>query len=158
MSIAFRYRSEQILDIVRAEKRLRNPQAIAAEAPLPFKAYGTRGRRLDLALDLADGPLLDLALHVRAGIVDAPTTYEAVLILDGQRVRGVGYTLIEQTRWYRIRIPKGWHQNIIDPNLQGDGGNRHEELPGFAPADLDGFFLLTIQLWNISIPRGGQLL
>jgi len=155
---SFRYRSEQIGEIVRAQKLLRNQQTVEGGKALPFRSYGQAGRRLDLDLDLADGPLVSMVLHVRAGLVGDPTTYEAALILDGTRVRGVGYELVERTRWFKVRIPKGWHQNILDPNIEGDAGNRHEPLPDFEPADLDGFFRLAAVLWNVSIPRGGQLL
>jgi hypothetical protein len=40
MTTAFRFRSEQILEIIRAEKRLRNPQTVAPDKPLPFNSYG----------------------------------------------------------------------------------------------------------------------
>lgn len=154
----FNYRSEQIQDIVRAYKRLRQPQLITPETPLPFKSRGLNGRQLDLDLDLAGGPLLNLRLHVRAGVVAHPDSYEAALILDGQRVRGVGFNPAEQKRWYRVSIPKGWHHNIIDPNLDGADRNRHEALNDFAPQELDAFFWKVVHLWNISIPREGRLL
>lgn len=158
MTHDFNYRSEQILDIVRANKRLRQPHLISPEKPLPFKSRGENGRQLDLDLDLAEGPLVNLKLHVRAGVIAHPDSYEAALILDGQRVRGVGFKAVEQKRWYKVLIPKGWHHNIIDPNLDRDDRNRHEPLNDFDPPDLDAFFSLVVRLWNISIPREGRLL
>lgn len=158
MQLAFRYRSEQIREIVAAEKRLRNPQSIVPDRPLPFKTYGQNGRKIDLDLDMEEGPLLNLRFHVRAGVVNDPMSYVAAIFLDTERIRGVDYARIEQKRWFKISIPQGWHQNLVDPNVDGRDGNRHEALTDFNPTDLDGFFFLTARLWRISIPRGGQLL
>ena len=80
------------------------------------------------------------------------------MLLDNERVRGVGYAPVERSYRYKIRIPKGWHHNILDPTVDSADGNRHEALPDFTPSDLDSFFFLTAKLWNVSVPRGGQLL
>lgn len=49
--MSFRYRSDQIQEIVSAQKRLRNPGVLSNERPLPFKTHGQGGRRLDLDPD-----------------------------------------------------------------------------------------------------------
>lgn len=155
-SATFQYRSDQIRDIVAAEKCLRNPGAVPPDQPLPFKHYGQNSRLLMLNIDLVDGPLLNLRFIVKAGVLQDTSTFDAALLLDDQRIRGIGYALVETKRWYKIRIPKGWHQNIINPDRTGDA-NQHEALPDFDPTDLNEFFHLSAQKWNIKIPRGGQL-
>ena len=109
--MSFRYRSHQIQDIVRAAKVVREGQS------LEFKKYKDNGKHLDLDLDLKDGLLLNLRLSIHAGRYDEPETYRAALVLDGQRIRGVDYSAIEGKRFYKITMPKGWHENVIDPNL-----------------------------------------
>jgi hypothetical protein len=111
----FRYRSDQVLEIIRAPKRVRDLQTVAGDRPFPFRSYGQAGRRLDLDLDLVDGPLVNLVLHVRAGLVGNPTTYEAALILDGTRVRGVGYELVERTVGSRSESRKGGIRTSLIP-------------------------------------------
>jgi hypothetical protein len=69
---------------------LRHPEALMGTKSFAFIKYGDRGKRIDLALDLADGPpLLNLRFHVRAPEFDNPETFEAAFIVE-QRVRGVG--------------------------------------------------------------------
>ena len=79
--------------------------------------------------------------------------YKASLLLAAQRVRGVDYVPLGQRRFYKERIPPGWHQNVIDPNLptNHDDYNRHLPLPGFAPTDFKDFIGLSAQLWNIEL-------
>jgi hypothetical protein len=84
---------------------------------LGFKKFKEVGRQLDLNVDMKDGALISLRLSVNAGRFDEPETYRAALILEEQRVRGVDYSYLEHKRFYKTVIPKGWHQNIIDPNL-----------------------------------------
>lgn len=150
----FRYKSFQIAEIAN------NPKTIRVARALTFRSYGERGKVLDVDLDVKEGPLLDLRLRVYAGRFDDPTTYEAALILNDQRVRGVGYSATRQTRFYKERIPKGWHENVIDPNLptRDDDRNRHEPLANFKPTDLDDFLRNVCKRWNIELPTGDKLL
>ena len=127
--MSFRYKSFQIAEIVKTPKTVREGQS------LNFRSYGERGKVLDVDLDLQGGALVDLRLRVYAGRFDDPTTYEAALILTDQRVRGIGYSATRLTRFYKQRISKGWHENLIDPNLptRDDDRNRHEPLAAFEP-------------------------
>ncbi len=62
--------------------------------------------------------------------------YDASLLLDSERVRGVGYCPVARQNFRaKLTIPAGWHQNICDPNVPTDHPewNRHEPLPGFQP-------------------------
>ncbi|CAB4243946.1 conserved protein of unknown function [Methylacidimicrobium sp. AP8] len=153
--MSFRYRSDQIIEIVRAEKVFRHGQT-----ELTFTRYGEKGRRFDADLDLKEGILVDLRLHVRGGVVDEPATYEAALLPAGVRVRGIGYSPTRRRRFHKDYVPKGWHENRIDPSLSGRdaGRNRHEPLADFAPTDLIDFFRKVCHHWRIqSIPEGELL-
>ncbi|MHB8519156.1 MAG: hypothetical protein ACYDH9_00230 [Limisphaerales bacterium] len=152
--MSFRYKSLQIAEIVK------NPKTIREARVLTFRSYGNRGKVLDVDLDVKEGALLDLRLRVYAGWFDDPTTHEAALILADQRVRGVGYSATRQMRFYKERIPKGWHENVIDPNLptRDDDCNRHETLSKFEPTDLDDFLRKVCKRWNIELPAGDKLL
>lgn len=152
--MSFRYKKDQIAEIVRAAKVVREGQS-----PV-FRDYGEKSKSLDLDLDVKDGALLDLRLHISAGRFDDPATYEAALILADQRVRGIGYSATRRMRFYKERIPKGWHENLIDPNLptRDDHYNRHEPLTGFEPTDLGDFLRKVCQRWNIELPTENVLL
>jgi hypothetical protein len=158
----FLYRSEQIGDIVNAPKVLRRPELLEKGQPLPFSSYGERGKRIDLWLDLKDSrTLIDLRLHVRAAVFDAPEMFEATLILASERVRGIGWNPTGKKRFYGKQIiPKGWHQNVIDPNLAPNHSdkNRHLPLRNFEPTDLAAFFTATAELWHIDLPIEESLL
>ncbi|MGD9896239.1 MAG: hypothetical protein AB7T14_04050 [Candidatus Methylacidiphilaceae bacterium] len=152
--MTFRYRSDQIFEIVQAAKRFRNGY------PKPFSGYGEKGRSLNDYLDLVEGPLINLRLHLRGGRVNDPQTYEAALILDDQRVRGIGYSPTRRKRRYKETIPAGWHENLIDPNLpsQDQACNRHLALSDFAAIDLKDFFESVCRRWNIQLSSEGELL
>jgi hypothetical protein len=143
--MSFRYRSHQLQDIVRAAKMVRDGQSLA------FKNYKEHGKHLGLELDLKAGPLVNLRLTITAGRYDEPETYRAALLLDEQRIRGVDHADIAVKRFYKTVIPKGWHQNIIDPNLPTRNINRHDPLADFAVADLNDFLVKVAKLWQIEI-------
>lgn len=149
------YTSSQIREIVAAPKKLRRPELLVKGKPLPFASYGDRGRKIDLPLDLEDrGGLLDLRFHVRAPVFDDPETFEAALVLV-DRVRGIGWHATGKKRFYgRQIIPKGWHQNVIDPNLEPNNPDRNRHLPiiGFEPSDLAAFFMEAARIWRIQLP------
>ena len=64
--MSFLYTALQIREIVQSPKALRHPEVLEAGEPIPFENYGERGKRIDLYLDLVDGPaLVDLRFHVR---------------------------------------------------------------------------------------------
>jgi hypothetical protein len=141
----FRYRSHQIQDIVHAAKMVREGQS------LEFKNYKEHGKYLQLDLDLKDGSLLNLRLSIHAGRYDEPETYRAALVLDGQRIRGVDHSEIEVKQFYKTVIPKGWHENVIDPNLPTRDINRHLALSGFLVTDLTDFLGKVGGLWHIEL-------
>jgi hypothetical protein len=150
--MSFRYRSHQIQDIVRAAKVVREGQS------LEFKSYKEHGKHLELDLDLKDGSLFNLRLSIHAGRYDEPETYRAALVLDGQRIRGVDHCEIEVKQFYKIVVPKGWHENVIDPNLPTRDINRHLALPDFRVSDLTNFLGKVCGLWHIELALDEVLL
>ena len=152
--MSFPYTPHQIHEIVKAAKVLRRPEVLTPGEPIPFEKYGDQGKRIDLPLDLVDGPaLVDLRFHVRAPVFDNPETFEAALILAGERVRGIGWHATGLKRFYKQAIPKGWHQNVIDPNLPPGhpDQNRHLALDAFNPTDLADIFTKAATLWHIDL-------
>ena len=143
--MSFRYRSHQLQDIVRAAKAVREGQSLA------FKNYKEHGKHLELELDLQDGPLVNLRLVITAGRYDETETYRAALLLDEQRIRGIDHSDIEVKRFYKTVVPKGWHQNVIDPNLPTRELNRHDPLPDFEVGDLADFLGKVAKLWYIEM-------
>ena len=150
----FRYKSSQIAEIVKAAKVVREGQSLA------FRSHGEKSKALDVDLNLKEGTLVDLRLRVTAGRFDEPMTYEAALILADQRVRGIGYSATRLMRFYKERIPKGWHENVIDPNLptRDDDRNRHESVTDIEPTDLEDFLRKVCKRWNIELPSEKVLL
>jgi hypothetical protein len=148
----FRYRSHQIYDIVKGKKSVREGQSVE------FKTYKEHSKTLSLDLDLVGGPLLNMRFKVNAGRADDPETYRAALLLDDTRIRGVDYRDLPQKKHYKVTIPAGWHQNILDPNLSGDDGNRHDPLPDLNPTDLKDFLHKVAALWQIELPHEAMLI
>lgn len=151
---SFPYTSSQIREIVAASKKLRRPELLMEGKPLPFGNYGDRGRKIDLHLDLEDSAtLIDLRFRVYAPIFDSPETFEAALILV-DRVRGIGWHATGKKRFYKQAIPRGWHQNMIDPNLEPNNSdrNRHVPIKDFEPSDLAAFFMEAARIWHINLP------
>lgn len=157
--MAFAYRAEQIIQIVKWRKVPRLSGFLKPGEPIPFQNYGDRGRRIDLFLDLVDGPLVDLKFHVRAPVLDNPETYEAALLLSGKRVRGIGWNPTSRWRFYKRRIPAGWHENLMDPNREPKDPdfNRHLGLPNLQIVDLTDFFMKTAAHWNIELKLEKEL-
>jgi hypothetical protein len=149
----FAYRAEQIAEIVNRRKVPRLATFLKSGESIPFQEVGEKGRRIDVLLDLVDGPLVDLKLQVRGPVFDNPETYEGVLLLSAQRIRGIGWNPISRRRFYKERIPKGWHENLIDPNRDFNDPeyNRHLPLPEFNVVDLTDFFMKAARYWNIEL-------
>lgn len=160
--MSYPYTPQQIQELVKTAKVLRRPEILLPGEPIPFAKFGDRGKRIDLPLDLVDGPpLVDLRFHVRAPVFDDRDTFEAALILASARVRGVGWNPTGKKRFYgREVIPKGWHQNVIDPNAAAGhaAGNRHQPLDNFDPTDLADFFTKAAALWHIDFDFEEHLL
>jgi hypothetical protein len=140
----FRFPSHRINEIAGAPKK-------ALTAKPGFEKYGESGRRLEIPLELVGGTLVNLKVKVTAGVLNDPTTFGAALILDNTRIRGVDYCAVERRRYFKVAIPKGWHHNLIDPNLPSSDpdSNRHEGLSDFQVDDLHGFVRSISKLWNI---------
>jgi hypothetical protein len=154
MSRPFRLPSHRLQELIEAQKCLREGTEIK------WKDEGTKGKSLKLLLDLVDGPFADFVLYAVAGDLKDPTTYRAALVLDGERVRGVDYSEIDRSRFYRPHIFKGWHQNVVDPNLAFTDPNRNRHVPveNFAPIDLTDFLRKVSHLWHINLALEEDLL
>jgi hypothetical protein len=113
---------------------------------------------------MVDSAFRDMRYLGQTHAYDDPTTYHAVFLLANQRVRGVDYEPVGRQNFrYKKRIPKGWHQNLCDPNLptNHDAYNIHQPLTDFHPTEFIDFINLTAKLWNIDLGedwKGGQLL
>jgi hypothetical protein len=150
----FRFSSPRIHEIVTAAKCPREGQRI------DFEKHGEKGATLTMDVELKDGPLLSLKLYVSCYDVAHPESYRAALALDGERVRGVDYSPIARKKRYKEHIPKGWHENVIDPNLPtaDDDRNRHLKLPDFSPTDLKDFLRSVAERWHIELEFEDKLL
>ena len=143
----FPYPSRRIYEFVKAAKVVRYGETFTVSSK------GHRGAGFDVNLDLLDGAFADLRYLGGAHDVAVPESYKSSLLLHGQRIRGVDYVPVGQRRFYKKRIPAGWHQNVIDPNLptDHDDANRHVPMPGFSPTDFKDFIKLTANLWSIEL-------
>lgn len=144
--MSYRFPRHRIHEIINAPKALTEGQLVEPER------VGEQGARFSSFLDLMDGPFVDLRFLGKAGRLNLPTSYDASLLLDAERVRGVGYCPVARQNFRaKLRIPAGWHQNICDPNVSTDHPefNRHEPLPDFSPTDFTDFTRKAADLWNI---------
>lgn len=148
----FAYRSFEIGEILQQDKK-------SADSDPKPKVNGA-SLSLDQRLYMAGGSKFVLMrVSFNAGRKELPSSYRAAFMLDQQRVRGVDYQEVAVKRRYKIHIPKGWHQNLIDPNLEpGDPNqNRHEAL-SWTIGDFDGFIRHVCGIWNIDLGREEGLL
>lgn len=141
------YSAATIHELVRAEKCLAHGQSAS------FASTGDHGKELSAMLTLVDGGLFHLKLIVSAGRADWVETYEAALLVNNRRVRGIGYSKIERKKKFKTYIPKGWHENVLDYNLPAtdDDYNRHLSLPDFRPTDLQDFLKKVCLHWKIQL-------
>ncbi len=51
-------------------------------------------------------------------------------------------------------VPAGWHQDVIDPNIEQTDPNQQRRLPvdDFEPFDLIDFLKRVATIWNITLP------
>lgn len=143
--------SHRLNELVNAEKC---PQEGSS---LDFGPRGSKGKSLDLRLDLLDGPFVDLRFFVHTHNPADVTSYESGLCIDGPRIRGIGYSPIQRLKKYKVYIPKGWHENVCNPNLSGDDANRHDPLPDFQVTDLRDFTRKSADRWKIRLDYGEEL-
>lgn len=146
----FPYSQFQIEDVVKAEKYPRDWE------PVTFKKVtrSEKSRTADIQLERSDLKT-DRLRWTLAGELDTTTTYRSALLLEDTKIRGVDYHAIARSRMYKEVIPKGWHQDIIDPNLEQSHKNyqRREALSDFEPYHLDDFLSKVAKLWNIQLPE-----
>ena len=151
----YRYPRHRIQEMVAA------PKCVTEGQTLDVVSDGEHGAKFDVNLDLVDGPYTDLRYLGRAGRADMPETYDCSLLLDQQRVRGIGYCPVARHNFRaKLRIPAGWHQNVCDPNVATNHPEwkRHDALPGFAPTDFSDFIRKAGVLWNIDLGWEAALL
>jgi hypothetical protein len=150
----FRFTSHRLHEIVRAQK------IVCAGQRVEFESEGSKGKKLSLTIELPGGQMMSLRLLVSCYDATQPESYTASLVLEGERIRGVDYSKIRRLRRYKEHIPKGWHENVIDPNLptDDDDRNRHVALANFAPTDLKNFLHLVAKKWHIEIEAETLLL
>jgi len=152
--IRFPYSKPQIAEAVNAAKHPRDWE------PLSFEKSGDHSRRCDAMLEREDGKSDRLRLIVRAGRLDDPTSYTASLLLEDVRIRGIDHHAIERRRFFREISPKGWHEDVIDPNRDSTpkGPHPRDPLPDFAPFDLSDFSRRACRRWNIELPPTDETL
>ena len=110
--MSYPHSRHQIHELVQASKVVRENSRLEVES------FGEHGGRFDVNLDLTEGPFVDLRYLGKATDQREPAGYEANLILAGHRVRGVGHNFVGRNNFRaKQRIPAGWHQNKVDPNL-----------------------------------------
>jgi hypothetical protein len=151
----FRYPSHRITEIVAS------PKCVTGDGKVTPVKKGAHGAGFDVTLDLVDGPFVDLRYIGKAGRLDKIESYDASLLLDQRRVRGIGYSPVARQNFRaKRRVPAGWHQNYCDPNVATDdpNWNRHDPLPGFAPTDFEDFTRLSAKLWVVDLGWEGGLL
>ena len=146
--MGFSYSNVQIAAVVNAEKRPR------AGRDLEIKESRDLSRRLDALLERGDAKEDRIRLIIRAGRVDDPHSYAAALLLEDTRIRGIDYHAVARSRFYKETIPKGWHEDIIDPNLEPGEKRQHERkaMSDFAPTDFVDFRRIVCAHWNIVLP------
>lgn len=148
--MSYPHPSHQIEEIVAL------PKCLPPDATLELERCGKERKsvKFETRPHLIDGGFIDMRYLGNAPRLDQPETYEAAFLLANQRVRGVGYNPIPRENLrYKRRIPKGWHQNVCDPNLptHDDRQNVHHPLPDFAPTDFKDFVSRTAEMWNIDL-------
>ncbi len=129
------------------------PKCLPPGTTLDLQQQGD-SRSFDTRPQLTKGGFVDMRYLGRATALDDPTSYHAAFVLANHRVRGVDYEPVGRQNFrFKKRIPKGWHQNVCDPNLPTthDAQNLHQPLDGFAPTDFVDFINLTAKLWNIDL-------
>jgi len=148
----FPYRSFETSDFLKRKKKS------TEEKPKP-KAHGS-GLQVGFRLYFADEKVfVPMEVRLTAGRKELPSSYRAAFLLAGERVRGVDYSALAVKKRYKTHIPKGWHQNLIDPGLSSDdlNQNRHESLK-WTVTDFDDFIRQVCMLWSIDLGREEGLL
>ncbi len=153
--MSYRFSSIRIQEIVQAGKRLSDGQSIEPEKK------GREGLSFQAFVELREGSYLDLRFLGRAGVSKNPKTYDASLLIEQERVRGIGYAEVARQNFRaKKRIPAGWHENICDPSKPTNSAerNQHRSLIDFTPSDFGDFTRRAADQWKIDLGWEGGLL
>jgi hypothetical protein len=149
----FRYSSQVLYEFVQERKRI-PPQRLVFH-DVKSEAQENVGKEARIPLDCDTGRAVILEWVLKAGRLDDITTYHASLLIDSERIRGIDYSAIEQKRRFKVRIPKGWHENVLDPNSDDD---RHEPVDLGTVTDFEDFCKKVAKRWNIDYQTEATLL
>ncbi|HEX3857282.1 MAG TPA: hypothetical protein VHY30_08310 [Verrucomicrobiae bacterium] len=112
------------------------------------------GKEARVTLELENSRAVIIEWVLKASQVNVVTSYHASLLIDSQRIRGVDYCPIERKKFFKTHIPKGWHENVLDPNT---GEDRHEPLDIGTISDFEDFCGKVAKRWNIDYQKGETL-
>lgn len=160
--MAKKYRRQWVYTLEQTQQYVEHPKVLA-DSEVPEWKVSKRGnpqhvtRQIDLRMK--DMPFQPTEQQYHAhGLKSNKYNYACALVIDGERIRGIDYCEATQTRFFNknTAIVPGWHENIcyFSPD-ENKVVNDHvkEGFETFDPADLDDFFKLTTQHWNILIPE-----
>jgi hypothetical protein len=151
--MAFRYSSSVLYGFVREPKRISPGKLIFNDIKaLDLTVIGKEAR---IPLEYESGRVAILEWILKAARIDDPTTYKSSLLIDSQRIRGIDYFPTERKKFFKVHIPRGWHENVIDPNT---GDDRHEPLDLGVVSDFEDFCRKVAKYWNIDYQTEGTLL
>lgn len=154
MAIFWKYTPREVADFVAAPKYSR-------DGALKFKTKRetTRDACTSLAGTEQTLPPMDYCV---GGNPKEVASFHASLLLEKKRVRGIDFNLIERKRLYKVIIPAGWHENVVDwrKPTNDEEHNRHVPLPGFENefSDLERFSCSCARRWNIELETEATLL
>ena len=96
--------------------------------------------------------------YVAYGAPSVPESYSAAYLVNKTRIRGIDFCPVKNRHMYSETDVKerGWHENILYwDEEEGKQENEHDfaSLSEFAPTDLQNFFQLSCNRWNIELPN-----
>lgn len=141
----YRHNKKQIENIIEKDKCL-----IDLDSTVQIKK-SNEGKGLEFREKtlLMDGSFLDMDFLGTAPLKDEPKTYHTNFLLEGRRVRGIGYGKMDvYNPRKKEKKSQGWHQNIEDPNT---GENLHEPIEGFEISGFKDLVSKSAKMWNINL-------
>lgn len=139
---------------VRIHEFIQKPKVLCPGESAKGKKKGAHGLEFAANVEFTDSEFLDMTFRGKATHSLDPTTYDGNFFVEQQRVRGVGHNFIRRDNLRsKLRIPAGWHQNIVDPQkaTHDPAYNRHEPLPDFHPTDFEDFTRKLAEMWTIDL-------
>ena len=112
------------------------------------------GKEARVPLELENNRAVIIEWVLKACQINIVTSYHASLLIDSQRIRGIDYCALERKKFFKVQIPKGWHENVFDPNT---GDDRHESLEIGTINDFEDFCGKVAKRWNIDYQKEGTL-